>query len=83
MPALIAKNVRNTEIAESIKQRLGCSAAEVLQIVVGCRGAIPGNTKENLRKLGLKMHDLITISIIALRSSIEIANAFIDYDRLA
>ncbi|KAH0944389.1 hypothetical protein HN011_001680 [Eciton burchellii] len=72
-----ARKYRQT--AEYIKQRLGCSKAEILPIVVGCRGAMPRSTMENLSKLGIRGNDLITISMSALRSSIEIANAFIDY----
>jgi hypothetical protein len=37
---------------------------------------------ENLSKLDIRGKDLITISMTALRSSIEIANAFINYDRI-
>jgi hypothetical protein len=69
------------QTAEYIKQKLGCSKAEVLLIIVGCRDAIP-RSMENLSKLDIRGKDLITISMTALRSSIEIANAFIDYDRI-
>ncbi|KAH0945282.1 hypothetical protein HN011_010811 [Eciton burchellii] len=70
------------QTAEYIKQKLGCSKAEVLLIIVGCRDAMPRSTVENLSKLDIRGKDLITISMTVLRSSIEIANAFIDYDRI-
>lgn len=66
--------------AEMIKQKLGCKSAEVMPIVVGSRGAMPTKTKEILKKLGFNTSVMITISMIALRFSIEMANAFIDYD---
>jgi len=69
--------------ADHIAARLGCTTAEVLPIVVGCRGAMPGPTVENLSRLGLKAQDMLTVSMIALRSSIEIVNAFLDYDYIA
>ena len=52
--------------------------AEVIPIVVGSRGAIPSITREALQRLGFGKKDRLTISMIALRSSIEMANAFMD-----
>jgi len=69
--------------ADHIAKRLGCATAEVLPIVVSCRGAMPRQTVENLSRLGLKGQNMLTIAMIALRSSIEIVNAFIDYDHIA
>jgi len=40
--------------ADHIAKRLGCATSEVLLIVVGCRGAMPRQTVENLSRLGLK-----------------------------
>ncbi|KMQ92432.1 r2 protein [Lasius niger] len=74
------KSDKYTETADFIKRRLGCQSAEVLPIVVGSRGAMPAQTQANLKKLGCTKSEMKTISLIALRSSIEIANAFIDYD---
>jgi len=65
------------QTAEYIKQRLGCSKAEV-----GCRGAKPRSSVENLSKHDIRGNDMITITMSALRFSLEIANAFIDYDRI-
>ncbi|XP_017794406.1 PREDICTED: uncharacterized protein LOC108575978 [Habropoda laboriosa] len=44
------------------------------------KGAMPKDTKENMKVLGLKANHMLTVSLIALRSSIEMANQFIDYD---
>lgn len=76
------KENKYKETAEYIKSKIGCSSAEVLPIVVGSRGAIPAKTRANLKKLRFNKQEMITISMIALRSSLEIANAFIDYDRI-
>jgi len=54
---------------------------EVLPIVVGTRGAMPKATLKHLRKLGIgSAADHLTISLMALRSSIEMYHEFIDYD---
>ncbi|XP_076397961.1 uncharacterized protein LOC143266308 [Megachile rotundata] len=68
------------ETAEYIKLKLNCSEAKILPIVVGSRGVIPRDTLTNAKAIGLTKNDLLTVSMIALHSSIEIANAFIDYD---
>lgn len=80
--AFADKSEKYAETASYIKQRTRSTKAEVLPIVVGSRGAMPLRTVNNLKTLGLSKSDMLTISMIALRSSIEIANAFIDYDRI-
>lgn len=63
------------------RQRYGAADAEVLPIVVGTRGALPRETVRCLAKLGIKDRKaLLTISMIALRSSIELYHQFMDYD---
>lgn len=59
---------------------LGCSSGSVLPIVVGSRGIMPQYTINNLKVLGIKQKDILTIALNTLRSSIEMANMFIDYD---
>lgn len=39
-------------------------------------------TKRHLKQLGFSKSDMITISMIILRSSLKIVNAFVDYDRI-
>ena len=55
--------------------------AEVLPVVVGTTEAMPKDTIDALRKIGIRNKgDLKTISLIALRSSIELHHHFMDYD---
>lgn len=76
------KQNKYRETAEHIRRRLGCDKAEVIPIVVGCRGALPAATVKGLKALGLGKGEMLTASMIALRSSIEMANAFIDYSHM-
>lgn len=65
-----------------LQERLRVTSGEVLPIVVGTRGAMPKETVKSLAKLGIKdKPTLVTISMIALRCSIEIFHDFMDYDR--
>ncbi|MDD9338886.1 MAG: hypothetical protein PV362_04355, partial [Providencia heimbachae] len=66
-------------LKELVQNIFGVPSCEVLPLVVGSRGAMPRstlNTFEELTKNGKK--DALTASMIALRSSIEITNAFLD-----
>lgn len=52
----------------------------ILHIIVGSRGAIPQSTINGLKELRIvERKHLKTLAMIALRSSIEMANAHIDY----
>jgi len=44
-------------------------------------GTMPRKTVENLKRLGLRDQDMMMVPMLALRSSVEIVNIFIDYDR--
>lgn len=74
------KKIRKyTKLIEPLKRSWGVTKGEVVPIVVGSQGAIPADTKAALRKFGISSKkDILTISMIALRSSIEIANTFIN-----
>ncbi|KAL0098553.1 hypothetical protein PUN28_020509 [Cardiocondyla obscurior] len=64
-----------------IKQQFEAASGETIAIVVGTRGAMPKNTIKALATIGIKQaNELKTISLIALRSSIEMYHAFVDYD---
>jgi hypothetical protein len=53
----------------------------VLPVVVGTRGAIPKHAVASLRERGIDDdQSLQTITLLALRSSVEIYNAFLDYN---
>lgn len=66
-------------VAKLMAQRLGTTKSQVIPIVIGSRGAITRRTVNALDKLGINRKDKLTIALMTLRSSIEIANAFIDY----
>ncbi|XP_039303390.1 uncharacterized protein LOC120357295 [Solenopsis invicta] len=70
-----------SQLLPPLQRDLGASAAEVLPIVVGTRGAMPKETVKSLSKLNIKdRKTLITISMIALRNSIEQYHMFMNYD---
>ncbi|CAD6208073.1 GSCOCG00012713001-RA-CDS, partial [Cotesia congregata] len=57
-----------------------CESGGVLPIVVGSRGHLPRRTMEILKTLGFNRSHMLTIVMIAMRSSLEIANGFFDYN---
>lgn len=59
-------------------EQLKAQHGRVVPIVVGSRGAMPRRTIQALRELGISKSDWLTISLIALRSSIEMISAFMD-----
>jgi hypothetical protein len=64
------------------RERVATTSAEVLPMVIGTRGAMPAESVEALHRIGIKdRKTLLTISLIALRSSIGLYHAFMDYDR--
>ena len=68
--------------AETLKKKFKAKESRVIPVVIGCRGAVPRATVESLRILGLQTKHALTASLIALRSSIEITNEFLDYDHI-
>ena len=69
--------------AETLKQKFKAKESCVIPVVIGCRGAVPRATVESLRILELQTKHALTVSLIPLRSSIEMANEFLDYDLIA
>lgn len=64
-----------------LKAVLGAEDVKILPIVVGTRGALPQQTLTCLNELGLRDRgSLRTISLMALRSSIELYHIFMDYN---
>lgn len=80
--AMKEKVEKYRDTAELLRLKLNCLTTEVLPVVTGSRGAIPLGTKRVLKDLGLSDGDILTVSLIALRSSIELCNAFPDYDHI-
>lgn len=75
------KEEKYKKMLPNLLRHFGEEKGEVLPIVVGTRGAMPKETISALAMLGLKQPgDLKTISLMALRSSIELYHAFMDYD---
>lgn len=75
------KQNKYSRLLPHLRHELGAVSAEVLPIVVGTRGAMPKETVRNLAKLNITdRQTLITISMIALRNSIEQYHMFMDYD---
>ncbi|KAG7196444.1 hypothetical protein KM043_000647 [Ampulex compressa] len=68
-------------LVDLLKTRFNKKGGQVIPIIIGSRGAIPAETKQCCRLLKLSARDVKTMSLIALRSSIEIFNLFIDYDK--
>lgn len=72
------KKEKYSRILGTVKRIYGATSAEVIPIVVGSRGAIPPFTRDALARLKVPRKDMLTISMIALRSSIGIVNDFMD-----
>ena len=68
--------------AEIIRRQLNGRKAEVLPIVIGSRGTIQRDTASSFKLIGIGIRDTPTMSLMALRSSIQIANKFIDYEQI-
>jgi hypothetical protein len=64
-----------------LQQKFNDEHGEVLPIVIGTRGALPKQTIEALGKLLIKRRsDLLTISLMSFRKSIDIYNNFMEYN---
>ncbi|KAG5868428.1 hypothetical protein JTB14_029044 [Gonioctena quinquepunctata] len=76
-----SKIEKYSQLLPQLRQRYQTAEAKVLPIVVGTRGAMPRESTRCLAKLGLNSKSILkTISLIALRSSIEIYHDFMDYN---
>lgn len=72
------KRSKYKAILPKLRKMFKAKNAEVVPIVVGSREALPKNTIKELRKLRIGKEHWLTISLIALRSSIEMLNSFMD-----
>jgi hypothetical protein len=76
-----SKIEKYSPLLPDLQERYGTVKGEVLPIVIGTRGAIPKSTLTALNKLNVKKReDIPTISLTALRKSINIYNNFMDYN---
>jgi hypothetical protein len=68
-------------LLHTLASQLSTQPGRVYPIVVGSRGAIPKETIQALQDLKIgDRNTYVTISLMALRSSIEIYHTFMDYD---
>jgi hypothetical protein len=68
-------------LIEPLVKILHAREGVVLPVVIGTRGCMPTSTTDSLQELDISDRgSLITISLMALRSSIEIYHTFLDYD---
>ncbi|KAJ8675901.1 hypothetical protein QAD02_011687 [Eretmocerus hayati] len=68
-----------SHIVPNVRRQLGVGRVDIIPLVIGSRGGLPGWSADNCRKVGLKKNDLLTVVMIAMRSSIEMVSAFLDY----
>jgi len=75
-------NIRKYKpLIPTLAKQLRQKPSRVLPIVIGTRGALPKSTILSLEDLGITDRgSLITLNLLALRNSIEIYHAFIEYD---
>jgi hypothetical protein len=76
-----SKFEKYTPLLPDLRERFDMTYAEVLPIVIGTRGALPKQTMECLKNIGITgCKDLETISLMSLCRSTEIYNRFMDYN---
>jgi hypothetical protein len=76
-----SKKLKYNPLLPNLMERYHTENGEVLPIVIGTRGALPKSTIEGLEKLQIKgRQDLLTLSLMSFRKSIEIYNTFMDYN---
>ena len=83
----LLKNGRRDKLAKyasligPLKAQLGAKDCVILPIVIGTRGAMPQATVSCLHELQIKDRgSLRTLSLQALRSSVELFHIFMDYN---
>ena len=76
-----SKVEKYTPLLEILAQQLKVERGRVLPLVVGTRGSMPATTIDSLREININDRgSYITISLLALRPSIEIYHTFMDYN---
>ena len=69
-----------TPLLPTLANQLQVAPGRVLPVVIGTRGAMSKDSIDNLQDLGIKDRgSYVTLSLMALRSTIEIYHAFLDY----
>jgi hypothetical protein len=77
-----SKVEKYTPLLEILAEQLNVDRGRVLPLVVGTRGSMPKTTIDSLREININDRgSYTTISLLALRNSIEIYHTFMDYNR--
>ncbi|XP_071577669.1 uncharacterized protein [Temnothorax nylanderi] len=75
------KLAKYASLVAPLKAQLGAKDCTILPIVIGTRGAIPRNTVTCLHELQIRDRgSLRTLTLQALRSSVELFHMFMDYN---
>ena len=78
-----SKVVKYSPLLEILAEQLNVERGRVLPLVVGTIGSMPKTTIDSLRETNINDRgSFITISLLALRNSIEIYHTFMDYNVL-
>ena len=76
-----SKVEKYTPLLEILAKQSKVERGRVLPLVVGTRGSMPATTIDSLREININDRgSYITISLLALRPSIEIYHTFMDYN---
>jgi hypothetical protein len=79
----LEKVTKYSPLLQQLAEQFTVTPGRVLPIIIRPRGALPKSTISSITDLSIFNKDLIiTISLISLRSSIQIYNSFLDYDAL-
>ncbi|KAJ8674675.1 hypothetical protein QAD02_010461 [Eretmocerus hayati] len=73
------KQAKYNNIIPMVKRQLGVSKVEVIPLAIGSRGGLPRWVEGNMKRVGMRRSDSMTVVMIALRSSIEMVASFLDY----
>jgi hypothetical protein len=78
-----SKVEKYTPLLKILTEQLKVERGRVLPIVFGTRGSMPNPTTDSPREININDRgSFITISLLALRNSIEIYHTFMDYNAL-
>lgn len=78
--AALEKIRKYQALLPTVREQFRATSGEVIPVVLGARGAFPKSTATALRRLGLLDQRLfLDLSLLALRSSIDIVRQHLDY----
>lgn len=78
--AALEKVRKYQPLLPTVQEQLGATRGEVIPVVLGARGALPKSTSTALRRMGiLDQRFSRSLSLLALRTSIDIVRQHLDY----